>query len=430
MPPRCSRTTFDLLAAERRGGPDRRRRRRERRRAGHVVGVRPGRASTPSTGVRLDGTANGRIYAGGTELAPNVFTAQAWIKTNTTSGGRILGFGDLKTGNSGHRDRHLYMQNDGKLAFGIWAASGMLTIVSPKSYNDNQWHQVTATFGPSGMQLYVDGVRVATRGEITEGQQYLGYWRVGGDNLNNWPSKPIEERLHRHRRRGRDLSRPCSPSSRSTPSGRPAGARRCSRRRRPTPTGRPCTPTSPLLYWRLGEASGTAATDSSASLSPGTYRGTGFTLRPDRRDHAGRPTRRSARPARSGFISSERQLRGPADLLDRDLVQVDVDAGRQADRLREQPDEQLGRPRTGTSTCRTTASSSSASSAAASRRSRRPRPTTTASGTTSSARSRPPASRSTSTAWRSAPTRRRRRRPTPATGGSAATRPGARRAAS
>ena len=50
------------------------------------------------TAVRLDGTSNSRIYAAGTTLAPDVFTAQAWIKTNTTSGGRILGFGDLKTG--------------------------------------------------------------------------------------------------------------------------------------------------------------------------------------------------------------------------------------------------------------------------------------------------------------------------------------------
>ena len=103
----------------------------------------------------------GRIYANGTQYAPDTFTTQAWIKTSTTNGGRIFGFSDLQTGNSGHHDRHIYMNNDGKLNFGVRAQDGgNRTIGSGKSYNDNQWHMVTATMGSTGMALYVDGVRV------------------------------------------------------------------------------------------------------------------------------------------------------------------------------------------------------------------------------------------------------------------------------
>ena len=382
-----------------------------------------------STGVRLDGTSNGRIYAGGTELAPNVFTAQAWIKTNTTSGGRILGFGDLKTGNSGHRDRHLYMQNDGKLAFGVWAAGGMLTIVSPKSYNDNQWHQVTATFGPSGMQLYVDGVRVATRGEITEGQQYLGYWRVGGDNLTNWPSKPSkndftgsvdEVAIYPTALTQQQIDTQWVASGRTSLLPAPPA----------DSYGAAVYADQPVLYWRLGEASGTAATDSSTALSPGTYRGSGWTL--GQTGAITGTTNKAARSAgSSGFVSSNSSYAGPQ------IYSIETwfkSTSTQGGKLIGFGNSQTGNSATTTtdrtSTCRTTASSSSASSATASRRSPRPGRTTTGSGTTSSERSLQAASRSTSMGLRSAPTRLPRRRPTAATGESAGTRRGVRRAAS
>ena len=42
---------------------------------------------------------------------------------------------------------------------------------------------VTATMGPSGMALYVDGVLVGSRADTTQGEAYTGYWRLGGDKL-------------------------------------------------------------------------------------------------------------------------------------------------------------------------------------------------------------------------------------------------------
>jgi PKD repeat protein len=147
-----------------------------------------------------------RVFAGncaqvsgcgwGTQTAPDTFTAQLWIKTSGSldvakRGGRLLGFGDLQSGGSGHRDRHLYMDGTGRLFFGVKAQNNTLrTVNGTKSYNDGRWHMVTGTMSAAGMRLYVDGRLVAQRTDTTAGEAYLGYWRLGGDWLDGWPSKP------------------------------------------------------------------------------------------------------------------------------------------------------------------------------------------------------------------------------------------------
>lgn len=147
-----------------------------------------------------------RVFAGncpatagcqwGTETAPDTFTSQVWIRTTASSGGRILGFGDLQNGDSGHRDRHLYLDDSGHIFFGVKAQNNtMRSVNSPLTYRDGQWHMVTATLSSAGMRLYVDGVQVASRADTTEGEAYLGYWRLGGDNLAGWPSTPSNRNL-------------------------------------------------------------------------------------------------------------------------------------------------------------------------------------------------------------------------------------------
>lgn len=144
-----------------------------------------------TTAASMGDNDSSRVYATSTEMSTNAFTLQTWIRTTTTRGGRILGFGDLATGNSGHRDRHLYMTDNGRLVFGVKAPDNSLrTLTSTASYNNNTWYLVTATMGPSGMTLYVNGTAVATRVDTTQGERYLGQWRLGGDNLARWPSRP------------------------------------------------------------------------------------------------------------------------------------------------------------------------------------------------------------------------------------------------
>lgn len=126
---------------------------------------------------------------------PSVYTVSAWIKTTTTSGGKIIGFGNGRpnTGTgasnmSGSYDRHVYMLNDGRVRFGVWTGSAS-TLTSPTALNDGQWHYVVASQGAEGMRLYVDGRRVGSNGTSNQ-QPYWGIWRVGGDSLGGWPDQP------------------------------------------------------------------------------------------------------------------------------------------------------------------------------------------------------------------------------------------------
>ena len=143
----------------------------------------------------LPGSSSAALQASNSNLTssvlqsnPQTFSLETWIKTSTTSGGRILGFGNNRNTTSGNYDRHLYMRNDGKVVFGVWTGSA-ITVTSGAAINDGQWHHVVATMSPGRTELFVDG---ASQGINTPGaaQAYSGYWRAGADNLNGWPNQP------------------------------------------------------------------------------------------------------------------------------------------------------------------------------------------------------------------------------------------------
>jgi PKD repeat protein len=150
--------------------------------AGGVTwGAAGGLSGYSGTAGRFDGV-NDLVVASKPVLGgPRAFTAGLWFKTTTTTGGKLIGFGNTASGLSTSYDRHIYMQNDGKLVFGVYASSAQHKITSPLAYNDGAWHQVVATQGPEGMRLYVDGAQVGTHAQ-TAAQVYDGYWRIGGDN--------------------------------------------------------------------------------------------------------------------------------------------------------------------------------------------------------------------------------------------------------
>ncbi len=137
----------------------------------------------------FDGSSGGFAATRGAIPGPDTFTAEAWFKTTSTSGGKILGFGGSATGDSGSYDRHIYMDNAGHIWFGVYPG-GVQTLNTSNTYNDGQWHQVTASLGADGMHLYIDGVPAGQRSDVTNGQSYNGYWRIGGDNLGGWPNQP------------------------------------------------------------------------------------------------------------------------------------------------------------------------------------------------------------------------------------------------
>ena len=128
-----------------------------------------------------------------TQAATPSFSVESWIKTTTKSGGKIVGYGGSKTGNSGSYDRHVYMDKTGHVFFGVYTGSAR-TVSSPKSYNDGVWHHIVASLSnTAGMTLYVDGKKVASDPGTTSAQDYAGFWRIGGDNLSGWPSRPTSD---------------------------------------------------------------------------------------------------------------------------------------------------------------------------------------------------------------------------------------------
>ncbi|WP_449374622.1 PKD domain-containing protein [Arthrobacter psychrolactophilus] len=135
------------------------------------------------------GPATGRGQHRARFKGPNTFTTEAWFKTTSNRGGKIIGFGNSSTGTSNSYDRQIYMDNLGRVFFGVYPGSTQI-LQSTARLNNGQWHQVIASLGSNGMALYIDGELVASRTDVTSGQSYTGYWRVGGDNLNSWPSQP------------------------------------------------------------------------------------------------------------------------------------------------------------------------------------------------------------------------------------------------
>ncbi|MCU1438799.1 MAG: domain containing protein [Naasia sp.] len=109
------------------------------------------------------------------------YSVEAWFRTDSTTGGKIVGFGDAATGSSAVTDRNVYMNANGQVLFGV-DNGARRTITSLNRYNNNEWHHVVATLGANGMRLYVDGAQVASNSGVTSGQGIAGFWRIGGDS--------------------------------------------------------------------------------------------------------------------------------------------------------------------------------------------------------------------------------------------------------
>ena len=136
----------------------------------------------PNTATQFNGTSASGAAAQRLVQAPGTFTIEAWIRTTSTAGGKIIGFGNSNTGTSGVYDRHLYMDTSGRVLFGVTETNQRRVIQSGTGFNNGQYHHVVATLSNDGMQLYVDGTLRATRASTTVGPNYYGYWRVGGDS--------------------------------------------------------------------------------------------------------------------------------------------------------------------------------------------------------------------------------------------------------
>ncbi|WP_165070195.1 PKD domain-containing protein [Marisediminicola senii] len=146
-----------------------------------AVGAIAGDTDTATTFSGSSSGVTGVVASQTATQADDTLGIEAWFTTTSTGGGKIVGFGNSRTGDSGSHDRSIYMDGAGRVMFGAYPTVAR-TIQSAPGLNDGKWHQVVANLGPTGMQLFIDGKQVAQRTDTTTGQAYKGYWRIGGDS--------------------------------------------------------------------------------------------------------------------------------------------------------------------------------------------------------------------------------------------------------
>jgi trimeric autotransporter adhesin len=84
----------------------------------------------------------------------------------------------------------LWMDNAGKIVWG--AGSTPTEVSSTAAYDNGQWHMVVAEVGPVGMQLWLDGVEVASS-TVSSVQSFTGWWHIGwGSEPSGWSDAPVE----------------------------------------------------------------------------------------------------------------------------------------------------------------------------------------------------------------------------------------------
>ncbi len=236
---------------------------------GGVTRGTPGAITGDSDGSSTFDGSTGSAVDPNAIVGPNVFTESAWINTTSTTGGKIVGFGDQQTGLSSSYDRHLYMDASGRVSFGVYNG-GVYTIKTSAALNDGQWHQVIGTLDATGMTLYVDGKKAGRNTGTTAGQAYTGYWRIGGDNLGGWGADanyfngaiddvaiyPTSLTLDQVQQQYTDSGRTLSVTPKPT-----------------DPYGLAVYNSGPDSYWRLDETSGSVAKDSSPNQADAIYSG-------------------------------------------------------------------------------------------------------------------------------------------------------------
>jgi hypothetical protein len=158
-------------------------------------------AAGPTTlganGLSLNGT-SGWVQTTTSYANPETFSVVAWFKTATSgggTGGSILGFTSTQgNGAPANSDRAIWLDNSGKLVWGVFPTAGRQELTSSAAYNNANWHMVVAEIGSAGQELWVDGTEVAFN-TVTSASSYTGYWHLGWAYETNWTDPPTNAYL-------------------------------------------------------------------------------------------------------------------------------------------------------------------------------------------------------------------------------------------
>ena len=114
---------------------------------------------------------------------PQTLSVGVWFRT-TGATGRLIGYNITQGVGTASCDRELYIGTDGRVYYSTYTGTS-IAVSSPSVYNNGTWHYAlateTASTSTNNLQLYVDGVLLATGSSYTTSfQSYAGYWEIGG----------------------------------------------------------------------------------------------------------------------------------------------------------------------------------------------------------------------------------------------------------
>jgi len=123
------------------------------------------------------------------------FSVAAWFKTSNDF--KSDAFIVNKAGDTGNLNYGIWMTNEEKIQAGFETSGGKpMYATSPLSYSDGKWHYAVVTYDGSFVNLYVDGIQVATKptsGTPDNGGNEPVRLGANSDSLNNYFVGEVDE---------------------------------------------------------------------------------------------------------------------------------------------------------------------------------------------------------------------------------------------
>lgn len=121
------------------------------------------------------------------------FTVSIWIQTTTNYGGSIISYGrsNLLYRNTTNTIL-LYLSDDGRIHY-LLEDSITNTLSSTDSYNDGNWHMITASLSAEGAKLYIDAELITRNESVTTLESTSRKWHCASSVSDDIPDCPTNQ---------------------------------------------------------------------------------------------------------------------------------------------------------------------------------------------------------------------------------------------
>jgi hypothetical protein len=185
-------------------------------------------------------------------------TFSVWVKPTTTTftGGSAIVF---RKWSSGAEDKYVSLTDGGNIGFYLYNAFGGSELIATSSFSANAWTHIVGRYDGSVAEIYANGIKVASKsasGDVADGAGVLTIGRNPDGLVNYFPGSIDEPRIY-----NRALS--ASEIWDLYQLGNPDHVNSADSQIDSLEKGM-------VGYWKLDDASGTSATDSSGNGNTGT----------------------------------------------------------------------------------------------------------------------------------------------------------------